>query len=67
MEPREYSVDGLRKVLPAALNCISAASINCYYNHCVWVMILYIEEFKYGRKAFMVHVYEGHWQVVQKS
>jgi hypothetical protein len=63
----EYSLDGLRKVLPAALNSVSIASINCYYNHCVRVMEAYIDGLKYGTKAFTEHVYKGHRQVVDKS
>ena len=63
----EYSLDGLRKVVPAALDSVSATSINRYYNHCAWAIDAYADEFKYGTEDFTARVYKGHRQVVDKT
>ena len=60
----EYSLEGLRKIVPAALNSVTAVSINRYYNHCARVIDAYTDGFKYGRKDFTAHVYKGHLQEV---
>jgi hypothetical protein len=63
----EYSLEGLRKVLPAALNSVSTASINRHYHYCMRVLEAYAEGFVYGTKAFTDCVYKGHRQVVDKT
>jgi hypothetical protein len=63
----EYSLKGLRAVLPAALDSVSSTAINRYYNHCARVMEAYSEGFDYGTKEFTQQVYKGHRQVVDKS
>ena len=66
-EDCEYSLKALKKIVPAALDSVSAVSISRYYNHCAWVINAYADGFKYGTKDFVVHVYKGHWQVVDKT
>ena len=63
----EYSLGGLRKIVPAALDSVSAVSINRYYNHCARVIDAYADGFKYGTKDFTAHVYKGHRQVVDRT
>ena len=48
----DYTLNGLRKILPEALNSVSSATINRYYNHCLRIMEAYAEGFKYGTKTF---------------
>ena len=66
-EQCEYSLDGLRKVLPAALSSGTSISINRYCNHCSRIMDAYSEGFKCGTNAFTDHVYKGYHHVVDKS
>ena len=54
---------GLQAALPAALDSVSTATINRYYNH----IEAYAEGEKYGTQEFTEHVYKGHRQVVDKS
>ena len=56
----EYWLDGLRKVLPAALSSVTTVSINRYYTYCV--MDTYTE--RSNTKAFTEHVYKSPRQVV---
>ena len=63
----EHSPEGLRKIVPAALDSVSAVSINRYYNHCARVIDAYTDGFKYGTKDFTAHVYKSHRQVVDKT
>ena len=35
-------------IVHAALDSVSAVSINRYYNHCPWVIDAYADGFKYG-------------------
>ena len=63
----EYSFDGLRQVVPAALESVSTASINRYYGHCARAIDAHSEGFKYGTKSFTARVYKGHRQVVDKT
>ena len=48
----EYSLEGLRKIVPAVLDSVSAVSINRYYIHCAWVIDAYADWFKYGTRDF---------------
>ena len=66
-ENREYSLEGLRKIVPAALDSVLAVSINRYYNHCARVIDAYADGFKYGTKDFTACVYKGHRKVVDKT
>ena len=63
----DYTLNGLRKILPEALNSVSSATINRYYNHCVQIMEAYAEGFKYGTKTFTQRIYRGHRQIFDKS
>ena len=63
----ECSLEGLRKIVPAALDSVSAISINRYYNHGARVIDAYADGFKYGTKDFTARVYKGHRQVVDKT
>ena len=62
----EYSLEGLRKIVPAALDSVSAVSINRYYNHCTRVIDAHADGFK-GTRGFTARVYKGHRQVVDKT
>lgn len=61
----EYSLNGLRKTLPAAFKSISTATINRYYHLCCRIINAYIDGHKYGTKAFAER--KSHRQVVDKS
>ena len=63
----QYSLDGLREVLPAALQSVSSASINRYYDHCAQTIDVYASGLDYGTKAFKEQIYKGHRQVSDKS
>jgi hypothetical protein len=63
----EYSLQGLRTILPAALDSVSTAAINRHYYHCMRVLEAYREGIAYGTKAFTERVYKGHRQVVDKT
>jgi len=63
----EYSLNGLRKTLPAAFKSISTATINRYYHLCCRIINAYIDGHKYGTKAFAERAYKSHRQVVDKS
>ena len=56
----EYSLEGLRKVVPAALHSVSAASINRYYNHCAQAIAAYADGPEHGTEDFAARVYKGH-------
>ena len=43
--------------MPAALDSVSAVSINRYYNHLAWVIDAYADGFKYGTRDFTAPVY----------
>ena len=60
----EYSLDGLRQLVPAVLESVSTASINRYYGYCARAIDAYSEWFKYGTKSFTARVYKVHRQVV---
>jgi hypothetical protein len=62
-----YSLKGLRTVLPLALDSVTTAAINRYYNRCARVIEAYTEGFNYGTKEFTERVYKGHRQVVDKT
>ena len=66
-ENYKYPLEGLRKIITAALDSVSAVSINRYYNHYARVIDAYTGGFKYGTKDFTAHVYKGHRQVVDKT
>ena len=51
-ENSEYSLEGLREIVPAALDSVSADSINRYYNHCARVIDASTDGFKHGTKDF---------------
>ena len=53
--------------MPAALDSVSAFSINRYYNRCARVIDAYADGFKYGGKDFTARVYKGHRQAVDKT
>ena len=59
-------MEGLRRIVPAALDSVSAVSINRYYNHYTPVIDAYADGFK-GTRGFTARVYKGHWQVVDKT
>lgn len=63
----QYSLEGLREVLPVAIQSVSSAAINRYYNHCARTIDAYASGCNYGTKTFKDHVYKGHRQVVDKS
>jgi len=63
----QYSLEGLRKTIPAALDSVSPASINQYYHHCLRIMSAYRDGHSYGTRGFTERVYKGHRQVVDKS
>lgn len=63
----EYSFEGLRRILPQALDSVSSTSINRYYRHCQRVIEAYADGLGYGTKGFTERVYKGHRQVVDKS
>jgi hypothetical protein len=62
-----YTLDGLRRTIPAAFNSISTATINRFYKLCSRIIDAYINGHKYSTKAFVEHVYKSHRQVVDKS
>lgn len=63
----QYSLEGLREVVPAAMRHVSPASINRYYNHCSRTIDAYASGHDYGTKAFKEQVYKGHRQVTDKT
>ena len=52
------SFDGLRKLVPAALESVSIAPIS-WYGYCARVIDAYSKRFKYGTKSFTTRVYKG--------
>jgi len=56
----EYSLKGLRRVLPEALDSVTPATINCYYRRCMRTLGAYMD----GHKE---KVYTGHRQVADKK
>jgi hypothetical protein len=54
----QYSLDGLRKTIPAALDSVSTASINRYYYHCLRIMSAYRNGLGYGTREFTEKVYK---------
>ncbi|RPB11554.1 hypothetical protein P167DRAFT_489137, partial [Morchella conica CCBAS932] len=68
--PREncqYSLEGLRETIPAALNSVTSISINKYYLYCMRILDTYQAGFTYGIMEFKERVYRNHRQVVDKS
>lgn len=63
----QYSLIGLRKTIPKALDSVSTASINRYYNYCMRILDAYKNGLTYGTIAFGERVYSGHRQVADKS
>lgn len=63
----QFSLEGLRHILPQALDSVSTATIHRHYNHCKRVIEAYAEGFSYGTNDFTDRVYKGHRQVVDKS
>jgi hypothetical protein len=51
-----YSLKGLRTVLPLALDSVTTAANNRYYNRCARVIEAYTEGFNYGTKEFTERV-----------
>ena len=66
-ENYEHSFDDLRQLVLTALESVSTASINRYYGHFAGATDAYSEWFKCGTKSFIVRVYKGHRQVVDKT
>ena len=66
-ENYKYPLEGLRKIVPAALDSVTAVSINRYYDHCARVIDAYTDGFKYSTMDFKAHVYKGHWQIADKT
>ena len=59
---------GRIKIVPAALDSVSAPLINRYYNHCAQAIDAYADGFKHGARALRpVYRYKGHRQVVDKT
>ena len=59
--------EGLRRIVPAALDSVLAVPINRYYNHCARVIDAYVDGLKHGTRDFTARVYKGHRQVVDKT
>ena len=59
-----YTLDGLRKTIPVALQSVPVATINCHYHHCVRTIEAYKDGFQYGTKEFVERAYKSHRQVV---
>ena len=66
-ENYKYPLERLRKIVPAALNSITAVSIYRYYNHCARVIDAYTDGYKYGTQDSTAPVYKGYQQVVDKT
>ena len=62
-----YSLDDLRKTIPAAFQSIPVATINRHYQHCARTIEAYDDGFRYGTKEFVERMYKNHRQVVDKS
>jgi hypothetical protein len=63
----EYTLDGLREGVPAALYSIMSASVNRYFKRCMRVLDAYADGLSYGTEAFKNRVYKSHRKVVDKS
>jgi hypothetical protein len=63
----EYTIEGLRKVVPKALASITTASINRYYHRSMRTLEAYADGLVYGTREFKQHVYKEHRQVTDKS
>ena len=63
----QYTLDGLRETVPAALNSVSSITIHRHYLHCMQIIDTYESEARYGTKEFKERVYKAHRQVVDKS
>ena len=64
----QYTLNGLRETVPAALNSVSSATIHRYYLHCMRIIdAAYASEATYGTKEFKEQVYKAHRQIADKS
>ena len=63
----EYTIDGLRRTIPAAFQSISSATICRFYKHCSRIIDAYNNGYKYGTKAFIDQAYKSHRRVEDKS
>lgn len=63
----DYSLNGLRKTVPAALASISEVSILRYYNKCMRIMDAYKANLSYGTKEFRDRVYRSHRRVEDRD
>ena len=63
----QYSLDGLRKTIPQALDSVQSAAINRYFHSCMRVLAAYRTGLKYGTKEFQDKVYKSHRRIEDKS
>jgi hypothetical protein len=63
----EYSIEGLRRVVPDALHSVSSQSINRFYHRAIRTLEAYASGLIYGTKEFKNCVYKGHRQVQDKT
>ena len=62
----EYSLDGLRETVLAALDLVSSATVHRHYLHCTRIIEAYGCGGTYGTKEFKKRVYKGHRQIFDK-
>ena len=55
-----YTLDDLRKTIPAAFQSVPVATINRHYRHCVRTIEAYKDGFRYGTKEFV----DGHTKII---
>ena len=63
----QYTLDGLREAVPAALSSVSSATIHRHSLHCMWIVDAYESGATYGTKEFKERVYSSQRQIVDKS
>ena len=63
----QYTLDGLRETVPAALNSVSSVTIHRHYLHCMRIINAYGSGEIYGTKEFKERVYGAHRQIADKS
>ena len=63
----KYTINGLRKTLPAILNSVSLATIHWNYLHCMQIIDAYGSRATYDTMKIKKWVYKTHWQIADKS
>jgi len=66
-ENRQYSLEGLREILPAALHSVTGMAIYNYYTHCMGILEAYKADLSYGTKEFQAAVHKTHRRIEDKS